>query len=182
MKKTRFSPTAGPLRKLTIAASSVFLDQFDKTLDRVGKTSLVGDMEKLRTMAFNAYHFLQMVKRQGDVPVNTGLEKLKMLTYGSSALKYISHEVNTYYVLPPNTAGAKRKLLLCEDMPLTAQFWEMCFNIAYIEPAVLHAGLSDLERVALVNKFNEPQESLLVFIIMHSVSAQGVNLDIIFLI
>lgn len=43
--------------------------------------------------------------------------------------------------------------------------------------AVLHAVLSDTERVQLVARFNNLADNLLVLVIMHSVSSQGVNLD-----
>lgn len=54
----------------------------------------------------------------------------------------------------------------------------MCLNLVYVESAVLHAGLSDPERVELVARFNDPEDSLMVLIITHSVSSQDVNLDI----
>ena len=49
-----------------------------------------------------------------------------------------------------------QKLLLYEHVPLSAQFWEMALNVAYVETAVLHAGLSDMERIELVSKINDP--------------------------
>ena len=43
---------------------------------------------------------------------------------------------------------------------------------------MLNAGLTDLERVNLVKRFNDPKDSLLILIIMYQVSsAHGVNLD-----
>ena len=69
------------------------------------------------------------------------------------------------------------KLLLTEDVPLCAQFWKMVLNLIYVKTAVLHAGLSDPERVELVDRFNSPEDGLLILIIMRSVSSQGVNLD-----
>lgn len=47
----------------------------------------------------------------------------------------------------------------------------------YVESAVLHAALSDAERIQLVARFNDPDDQLLVLIIMRAVSSQGVNLD-----
>lgn len=58
-----------------------------------------------------------------------------------------------------------------------AKFREMCSNIADIETGVLHAGLSDQDRINLVRRFNDEQNFWLVLIIMHSLSFQEVNLD-----
>jgi hypothetical protein len=133
-------------------------------------------MAVLRSRGFNAHHLIQMVKRTGDPSTLTGLEKLKFITFGTPILSYIFHQINSY-VLPPTTSHAKRKLLLCEDVPLSAQFWEMAINLTYVQTAVLHAGLTDSERVSLVKRFNDPKDELTILIIMHSVSTQGVNLD-----
>ena len=80
-------------------------------------------------------------------------------------------------MLPFSADERPRKLLLTEDIPLTAQFWELCVNFVYVECAVVHAGLSDTKRIDLVSRFNDPEDSLVVLVIMHSVSSQGVNLD-----
>lgn len=117
-----------------------------------------------------------MVMKKGDSNPTTGLEKLRFLTFGSPVLCFILHQVNTY-VLPHTGDQKASKLLLTEYIPLSAQFWELCLNLIYVETAVLHAGLSDAEQVALVACFNNPDDSLLVLIIMHSVFSQGVNLD-----
>lgn len=46
-----------------------------------------------------------------------------------------------------------------------------------MECAVVYASLSDTERINLISRFNNPKDSLVVLVIMHSVSSQGVNLD-----
>ncbi len=173
---SNFPSTTAPLRKLTVTASSVLLDRFDRTLSKVKKNTLVGDMAVLRSRGFNGHHFIHMVKRTGDPSTQTGLEKLRFLTFGSSDLRYILYQINTY-VLPPTSSHGKRKILLYEDVSLSAQFWEMAINLTYVQTALLNAGLTDSERVPLVKRFNDPKDELTILIIMHSVSAQGVNLD-----
>lgn len=42
---------------------------------------------------------------------------------------------------------------------------------------MIHTSLFDSEHVDLVSRFNDPDDILLVLVIMHSVSSQGVNLD-----
>lgn len=81
-QQKNFLPVVATLRKLMVTAASVLLDQIDRTLKKVGKTSLVTDMSVLRTKRFNAHHFIEMVKRAGDSTINTGREKVKFLAYG----------------------------------------------------------------------------------------------------
>ena len=42
---------------------------------------------------------------------------------------------------------------------------------------MIHTSLFDGEGIDLVTRFNDPDDSLIVLVIMHSVSSQGVNLD-----
>lgn len=143
---------------------------------KVDSNSLVPQMAILRTKGFNAHHFVSLVKRRGDAETSTGREKLQFLAFGSPALRYILHQVRTY-VLPQTAEGKTNKLLLLEDVPLSAQFWEMVLNFVYVETGVLHSKLSDGERIELVKRFNDAEDSLSILILMHSVSAQGMNLD-----
>ncbi|MCJ1426022.1 hypothetical protein MMC29_003924 [Sticta canariensis] len=145
-------------------------------MSKLHRSTLVKDMANLRSQGFNANHFIDMVLWKRDPSPTTGLEKVRFLTFGSPALRFILYQVHTY-VLPQISTQKPNKLLLTEDIPLPAQFWEMCLNLVYVESAVLHAGLSDTERVGLVARFNDPEDSLVVLVIMHSVSSQEVNLD-----
>lgn len=47
----------------------------------------------------------------------------------------------------------------------------------YVKTEVLHADLNDSERIALVKRFNDSSNPLLVLVIMYQISAQWVNLD-----
>ena len=175
-RPTNFPPVTGLLRRLTICAASPLLERFGQTMYYLHRSALAKDMANLRSRGFNANHIIDMVMRRGETYPMTGFEKLRFLTYGSPALRFILHQI-LHYVLPGMTAQKPNKLLLTDDVPLSAQYWEMCLNLAYVKTAVLHAGFSDSERVALITRFNDAKDSLMVLIIMHAVSSQGVNLD-----
>ena len=175
-QETNFPLITGSLRRLTICAASTLMERFNQTMHTLGRSALVEDMSNLRSRGFNANQTIDMVHQRGDVYPSNGFEKLRFLAKGSPALRFILYQVDTY-MLPANIDGKPQKLLLTEDVPLCAQFWEMVLNMIYVETAVLHAGLSDPERVELVRRFNDPENGLLILIIMHSVSSQGVNLD-----
>lgn len=108
-------------------------------LAKIESNTLVPQMAALRNKGFNAHHLVTMVKRKGDAETDTGRHKLQFLTFGSPILRFIFHQVRTY-VLPQTQARKANKPLLLEDIPLSAQFWEMALNLAYVETAVLQIG------------------------------------------
>lgn len=168
-KRNSFPPVTASLRKLTVCAASILLERFDRTMQKLNMDSLVHNMTALRSRGFHANDFVKMVLWKGDPTPLTGQQTLKFLTFGSPALRFILHQIHTY-VLPADPNDKPRKLLITEDIPLSAQFWEMCMYSIYVNSAVLHAGLSDLERVQLLGRFNNAADNLLVLVIMHSVS------------
>jgi hypothetical protein len=171
-----FPAIMAPLRRLTVAASSVLLDRFETTLRACGRTGLVGDMSVLREKGFTAHNLVPMVKRPGDPETQTGVEYLRFLTFGSPKLRFILYQIHTY-VLPASSSGQYQKLMLTEAVPLSAHFWELVCNLTYVETAVLHSGLNEQERINLISRFNDPASNLMVLIIMYNVNAQGANLD-----
>lgn len=66
---------------------------------------------------------------------------------------------------------------MTEDVPMNAYFLEVVCKLIYVEAAASHANLSDLERDNLVNRFNNPEDTLTVLIIMYQALSQGVSLD-----
>lgn len=58
--------------------------------------------------------------------------------------------------------GISRKLLLCEDILLSAQFWELCLRLIYVEAAVLRSDLENAEKVEFIQKFNNSKNKLIV--------------------
>jgi hypothetical protein len=136
---------------------------------------LFDDMQRFRNLNLTAHHFIDIVKRPSDPPTNTGLEKLRFLTHGSPTLRYILSQIRDY-VLPTKADGTYEKLLITEDLPNLAWFWEKVLQFLYIGAAVLHTNLHSNERQVLQDRFNNPNDSLKVKIIMYSVSAPGVNL------
>ena len=175
-KHNNFPLVTRALRKLTVCAASLLLERFDRTMEKIRRSSLVEDMTSLRHRGFNANHLKDIQLQKADSTPLTALKKLKFLIFGSPPFRFILHQIHVY-VLPALPTSKPNKLLLTEDVSLSAQFWEMVINLVYVESAVLHASLSDGERIQLVERFNYLDDPLILIFIMHSVSAQGVNLD-----
>jgi hypothetical protein len=130
----------------------------------------------LKNKDFNVYHFIDMIKRIDDLVTNINLKKIKFISFESSSLRYIFYQINTY-VLFSTIFHKRRKLFLCENVSLFAQFWKMFINLIYVEMIVLHADFNDQERVNLMKKFNDQNDELIILIIMHAVFAQKMNLN-----
>ena len=96
----KFPPVTGELRKLTVCSASTLLERFDSTMRRIGRDSLVKNMSGLRLRGFNAHHFVEMVTRKGDPVRSTALDKLRLLTFGSPALRFVLHHINTCFNKP----------------------------------------------------------------------------------
>lgn len=73
--------------------------------------------------------------------------------------------------------GGRNKLLCSKDIPVSAWFIETVLKSIYIRAEVLHAGLNDRQRIALIREFNDPHSDLMVLVMMYRVSSQGANLD-----
>lgn len=172
-----FPRIVGPLRRMTLLSTSTHLDRLEVTLRKAGLSGRVMDMRGLRERGFNVFDFVELVLRDGDPEFfSTGQSYLEFLTYGSPKSRYILKEIYTY-VLPRTPDGKGEKLLLVEDVPLAADFWEMLISLTYVEIAVIHSGLSDEDRVDISHRFNDKDDPLRILVIMYAVSAAGVNLD-----
>jgi hypothetical protein len=174
--KINFSFTIASLKKLIVTTFWILLNRFDRIFIRVNKSSLIDDMINLRNREFNAHHLIFMMKRTDDFVIEIDLKKIRYICFDSLKLRYILHLINIY-VLSFIIAHNRRKLLLCEDISLFAQFWKMTINLIYVETIVLHFHLINSERITLIKRFNDSTDDFIILIIMHVVSIQRINLD-----
>ena len=175
-QKKNFAPTTAPLRRLSITAKSTKLARLDLLMRGLGYNTLVKDMEGYRAKGLAVDWLIQMTARDEDIEANsTRLNKLCFLAEGSPTLRYIIYQLRDY-VLGADSSQ-QRKLLITEDIPLVAWFWEMVCRYLYIETEVLHSGLNNEARWNLVQSFNDVNSPLKVLVLMYNVGAQGVNLD-----
>jgi hypothetical protein len=166
--KINFSFTIVFFKKLNVTSFSILLNRFDRTLIRLNKNSLIDDMIVLRNKEFNAHHLIFMMKKTDDSVIEIDLKKIRYICFDSFKLRYILHLINIY-VLSFIIAHNRRKLLLCENIFLFAQFWEMTINLIYVETIVLHFDLIDSERITLIKRFNDSTDDFIILIIMHAV-------------
>ena len=164
------------ITKLTVCAALALLKQFDCTIGKIEKSSLVDHMTSLCNKRFNANHLINIILQKNNSIPLIAFEKLKFFTFNLPSLRFILHQIHVY-IMPALPTSKPNKLLLTKDLPLLAQFWELAINLIYVETAVLHASLSDKEQIQFVEQFNNLDDPFTVSVIMHSISAQRVNLD-----
>jgi hypothetical protein len=167
--KINFSFTIAFLKKWIVTTFSILLNRFNRIFIRMNKNSLIDDMINLRNKEFNAHHLIFMMKRTDDFVIKIDLKKIKYICFNSFKLRYILHLINIY-VLFLIIAHNRRKVLLCEDISLFAQFWEMTINFIYVETIVLYFDLIDSKRITLIKRFNNSTNNFIILIIMHVVS------------
>ena len=105
------------------------------------------------------------------------MAKLCFLAEGSPTLQYIIHHLRDWVLDGQADSKPPRKLIISEDTPLVAWFWELACNYLYIQTEVLHSGRNNEARWTLVQAFNNPESAVKVLILMYNVGAQGVNMD-----
>ncbi|ELR07180.1 hypothetical protein GMDG_08307 [Pseudogymnoascus destructans 20631-21] len=189
-KQSRIDPTAevksfpcitGPLRAMTVNAVSTILSRFHDTLDntKVRKKRLddtVATISILRAQGFTGLQLAHATVRKGDRVIKDAADLIHHLTFVSPKMRWILKYVMDH-CLKRRPDGGRNKLLCSEDIPVSAWFIETVLKSIYIRAEVLHAGLNDLQRIALIQEFNEPQSDLVVLVMMYQVSSQGANLD-----
>ncbi len=87
----------------------------------MNKSFLINDMINLKNKKFNTHHLIFMMKKINDFIIEIDLKKIKYICFNSFKLRYILHLINIY-VLSFIITHNQRKLLLCENTFLFAQF------------------------------------------------------------
>ena len=174
--KSNFLNIMATFRHLTFASCSLQVSRLDQTCTKIGLDTLVHTIDQFCALNLTAHKVIPLVLQRGDPPIHMGFKKLCFMVYGFPKLCFMLKEIHKYF-LPWGTTDKPRKLLITEDILISALFIELTYKLVYVHVKNLYAGLQDTKRVELVKQFNNPEGSLLVLVIMYQVSAQGMNLD-----
>ena len=170
IKKPKAFPVA-PLRELAITSCSTKLARLHYQLKNAGLNSRVAFMNRLREKGLGADFLAVMTYEAGDPPYKSRDDLLRFLTHGSPKLRALFSMVNKICY------GEKDKLLVVEDVPLNAKFYEDSLRAAWVHVEVLHSKLTHKQRQKLIDDFNDSKSSLQVLVVMNEVSSQGLNLQ-----
>ena len=164
------------LRFFIIVSCSFFFSRFDRMLKKIGRNTLIENINLFRNKNISAHHIINFVKRSENLFTNNDMTKFQMLIYESSTFRYILNQIHTY-VLFHDSKIKFRKLFITENIFFNAFFWKSACKLLYVDAETLHAELNDVERVNLIKKFNDSNDFFLILIIMYQVNAQKINLN-----
>lgn len=75
-----------------------------------------------------------------------------------------------YFLDQVEAVGQLTKLMLIKDTSLNTYYLELVCKSVHINAEVLHASLSDAKRVLLMKRFKNPNNSLVILVILYQVS------------
>ncbi|KAK3629058.1 hypothetical protein LTR56_018294 [Elasticomyces elasticus] len=159
-----------PLRDLDIANTSTLLARFNLLMRKAKSSTLVQQMEQWRAEGMDAVDFIKFVRRLGDRPIKTRKDAVKFLSDGSPMLIEVFRQYRDQVLLKGE------KLLMVENVPLSAWWEEIACRLLLIPIATMHSGLDQSSRTKLAKQFNAPG-GLMVLTIMHDVGGQSINLQ-----
>jgi hypothetical protein len=171
-----FSHVMSSLKHFTIVNCSFLLFRLDRMFKNIDRNTLMNDITLLKIKELFAHHIVNLVRRERNLIPKTNLKKWKFLLYDVLTLRYIMHQIHIY-VLSHKEIDMKRKLLITKNIFFNAFFMKNVCNLIYVKTEILHAKLIDIERVNLINRFNDSNDNLLILIIMYQMSVQNVNLN-----
>jgi hypothetical protein len=67
------------------------------------------------------------------------------------------------------------KMLITEDIPLLAWWWEMTLNLLGFKTVTFHSALTASERDKTIQRFNDPKDDLQAMVLPYDVGALGLN-------
>ncbi|KAI4600820.1 hypothetical protein KJ359_012982 [Pestalotiopsis sp. 9143b] len=114
---------------------------------------------------------------EGDDPTpTTALGYLKLAIKSSPVLRYILHDLKEH-VFSQRVGTKIKKVLITENVPMLAYYYEVVLQFIGINCRTLHADLGEGERKRLIADFNSDSwESTQVLIQMYTVGFAGTNL------
>jgi hypothetical protein len=163
----------GPMRELLIISASTNAALFDLWCRQVGKSTLVDNLQGYRDRDFTGFDMVDFLCNATNVAEpTTALGYLEWMVDGSPTLRAMFRYVQQHH-LGDNPDG---KLLITEDVPMTALFWDWALNMLLVPTTIFHAGLDSAARKRLTEEFNgEIPTDLRAMGILYGVSAEGVN-------
>ncbi|KAK6417219.1 hypothetical protein LTR81_009407 [Elasticomyces elasticus] len=177
----------GPLKEMAFCAASTRLARFAYLLENKFEMNYkVESIANWRQHGLSADMVLEMTGYKVRPEVGkrpSRRERLMALAERNpkimETLRYIKE-----YVLPKENDPNQRfqKLLITEEYPLIAWYWELVLNFLHIPTQVIHSALGERDRSRVVTQFNETPQAhdinhLTVCILMYTINAAGVNLD-----
>lgn len=112
-KSSKRPPAIGPLRELALGTTSLILARLHHLMQNYKRSTLVNDMIDFRTRGLDYEWLAKVVWRPTDPDISSKEAKIKFLTYGSPALRWLCRLVQRI------VCGKRQKLLVLEQTPIS---------------------------------------------------------------
>jgi hypothetical protein len=161
------------MRELLIITGSTHAALFNMVCNHLESDTLVRTLDEHRLHGWTAFDMVKFLcKAKGEVPPTTAMGYARYMVHGSPMLRGLLFEVLKH--IRDNVPG---KILVTEEVPLLAWWWEMTLNLLGVKATTFHSGLSNSDRDKLQVRFNDPQDDLVVMVLPYEVGALGMNLQ-----
>lgn len=165
-------------RKFALISSGSNLHRLDAIFQKAGYDTLSPTVTLMRHAGINVTHLASILRNEEDpkttILKGNGGDMLFILARGCPVLQAVLHEVRNHVLVP----GKIEKILIIEDVPFTAFYYECVLQAMGIKARVYHSSLTYKERDDLKASFKSSDEnSVSVLILMYRVGSFGLNLD-----
>lgn len=168
---------SGEMRELLIVTASTKMAIFNhlaKAMDRDTLVDTIQGQDDRGWTAFDLVDFICMGTAQPKP--TTAIGYMEFLTQGSPMLRALYFHI--YNGGKYMGTEAKKKLLITEDIPLLARFYDLALNLAFVATKCFHSGLSAAGRLDLQKEFNDPESPLHVMPLAYDVGGYGISLQV----
>lgn len=163
-------------RQWQIASSSMDVFKIDSLFEVNGFGPKTEPVSMMRRAGVSFIRLAELLLGPHEPSPKTALDYLKVAIRGSPTLCYILHDIKEN-VLSKRNGTKIKKVLITENVPMLAYYYELVLQFIGINCRVLHAGLGHSERKDLITDFNSHKmESVQVLIQMYTVGFAGTNL------
>lgn len=162
------------MRELLIISGSTQAAKFNLLCTQLSQSTLSEALHHHRTHGWTGYNVVKfMCHAMRQPPPKTASGFLRYMAHGSPLLRGLARGMHNH--IAQNRHG---KLLVTEDVPLLAWWWDLFMNMSLLQTATYHSGLSSSDRDSLVKKFNTVNHSELTALVLpYKVGALGINLQ-----
>ncbi|CAA9966438.1 Helicase C-terminal [Pyrenophora teres f. maculata] len=159
------------MRELIIITGSTRAALFNMICGELDGDTLVKSLDSHRLHGWTAFDVVRfMCKAQGRLPPKTTFDYAQYMVHGSPMLRGLIHEVLKH--IKENKPG---KILITEDIPLLAWWWDLTLNLLGIKTVTFHSALTPSERDKVIHRFNDPKDDMVAMVLPYDVGALGMN-------
>ncbi|CAJ2502433.1 Uu.00g098270.m01.CDS01 [Anthostomella pinea] len=163
-------------RHFQIAASSMDVDRLEELLSANDFGTKAEHVATMRHKGVNFLRLAQFLQERGGPKPEKCVDFISLAVQNSPILWYILYYIKENILDRPKNAKIK-KLLIIENVPILAFYYELVLQLLGFNCRVLHSDLSNESRQELIESFNSDKvDSTQLLIQMYTVGFAGTNL------